>query len=97
MPYALFASPAAQRELDALPTVIAEGIRKVLRILADDPRTNRLDLRPLRAVDGEPPALRLRLGQYRVILRIYHDLEEIRIARIGHRRSVYRGITGIGD
>ena len=97
MTYTLLASPGAQRELDALPTVIAEGIRKVLRILAEQPRTTRLDLRPLKGIDGEPPALRLRLGEYRVILRIYHDLQEIRVARIGHRRHVYRGVTGIGD
>jgi len=34
--------------------------------------------------------MRLRVGEYRVILQLYHDLEEIRIARVGHRSTVYR-------
>lgn len=97
MGYALLAHPAAQKELDSLPDPIADGIRRVLNALAQEPRATRFDLRALKAVDGEPPALRLRLGDYRVILRIHHDVREIRIARIGHRRTAYRGITGVGD
>lgn len=87
----------AQKDLDALPPRIAGGIRDVLRALAEDPRDPRFDLRPLRAVDGEPPALRLRIGQYRVILRIHHREREIRIARIGHRSRIYRGLGNVGD
>lgn len=97
MPYQLLAHPAAQRGLDALPKQIADGLRRVLRALAEEPRSTRFDLKALKGVDGEPPALRLRVGEYRVILRIYHDFQEIRIARIGHRKPVYRGIKGLGD
>jgi len=95
--YALLAHPVAQREMDALPPDIAEGIRRVLRAFAGNPRSDRFDVKPLRAIKGEPPALRLRVGEYRDILRVYPDGQEIRIARIGHRKNVYRGITGIGD
>lgn len=87
----------AQKELGALPDTIADGLRRVLSALAASPRDKRFDLKPLKAVDGEPPALRLRVGEYRVILRIHHDLKEIRIARVGHRKAVYRGIGGVGD
>ena len=94
-PYAVLARPTAQKELDALPPRIAEGIRRVLRELAKGPRAPKFDVKPLRAVDGEPPALRLRVGDYRVIFRVHAREREVRIARIGHRRSVYRGLDSL--
>lgn len=97
MPYALLAHPAAQKELDALPQTIADGIRAVLAALAEEPRSRRFDLKALKAVDDEPPAMRLRIGQYRVLLRIHHDERAIRIARIGHRKNVYRGLGHVMD
>lgn len=97
MAYKLLAHPVAQKELDKLPPRIAEGIRAVLGALAENPRGHRFGLKPLRAVDGEPPALGLRIGEYRVILRVHHAEREIRVARIGHRRTVYRGLGSIGD
>lgn len=97
MPYKLLAHPVAQKELDRLPPRVADGIRAVLHALADAPRDRRFDLKPLRAVDGEPPALRLRIGEYRVILRVHHKEREIRIARIGRRGSVYPGLGGVAD
>lgn len=97
MSYSLWAHPAAQRELDALPEVVAEGIRQVLVARADAPRSRRFDLKPLKAVDGEPLVLRLRIGEYRVLLRIHPAEREIRVARIGHRSGVYRSVEGLGD
>lgn len=97
MPYALLVHPTAQKELDALPRAIGDGIREILRALAEEPRSRRFDLKPLKAVDDEPPAMRLRIGEYRVLLRISHDVREIRIARIGHRKNVYRGLGHVLD
>ena len=90
MAYALLAHPVAQKELQALPGAIADGLRKVLVALSEAPRDPRFDLRPLRGQTDRPRPLRLRVGEYRVILQIYHDLEEIRVARVGHRSNVYR-------
>ena len=89
MAYALLASPAAQRELDGLPRRIGDGIRAVLMALAQDPRSERFDLRLLR---GRNPGrrLRLRIGDYRVLLSVDHARREILVARIGHRSSVYK-------
>ena len=95
--YVLLAHPTAQKELDVLPTRIADGIRRVLAALAKSPRDPRFDLRALKAVDGEPPAMRLRVGEYRVILRIHHPEKEIRIARIGHRSGIYRGVEHLDE
>lgn len=97
MPYAILAHPKAQRDLDALPPAVAHGLRAVLGALAADPRGRRFDLKKLQAVDGEPSAQRLRVGQYRVILRIDHAAREILVARIGHRRVVYRGLASAFD
>lgn len=97
MAYQLLVHPAAQKGLDSLSPEIADGIRRVLQALASEPRSTRFDIKALKGIDDEPPALRLRIGDYRVVLRIYHDLKEIRLARIGHRKNVYRGITGVGD
>jgi mRNA interferase RelE/StbE len=94
LPYALLTVPSVQRQLDALPARIADGLRDVLRALALDPRSRRFDLKKLVGPDDRPPLLRLRVGDYRVILQIYHDLQEIRISAIGHRSNVYRGWPG---
>ena len=90
MGYALLTVPAVQRQLDALPARIADGLRLVLRALADSPRSKRFDLKPLQGSYHRPPPLRLRVGDYRVILQVYHDVQEIRISAIGHRSTIYR-------
>ncbi len=95
--YTLLAAPRPQRELDALPPAIAEGIRRVLHALAEDPRSRRFDVKALRDVDGKPPALRLRVGDYRVVFAMDHTSEEILVARIGHRKTVYRGLPSSYD
>ena len=92
MAYALLAHPVAQEELDALPPLIADGLRKVLSALAKSPHDSRFDLKPLAGQTDSPRPLRLRVGEYRVILQIYDAEKEIRIARIGHRSSVYRSL-----
>lgn len=70
----------------------AGGIRQVLGALAEEPRGPRFDLKALRAVGGPPPALRSRIGQYRIILRIDHEAKEIPVARVGHRKTIYSGL-----
>ena len=90
MVYALLTVPAVQRQLDALPPRIVDGLCFVLWALSEDPKSKRFDLKPLQGTYHRPPPLRLRVGDYRVILMVYHDLKEIRISAIGHRSTVYR-------
>lgn len=96
MAYALLTVPSVQRQLDALPRRIADGLRLVLQALAEDPRSRRFDLKPLQGTYHRPPPLRLRVGEYRVILQVYHDVKEIRLSAIGHRSTIYRD-WGRGD
>lgn len=97
MAYALLASPAGQKSLDALPKAIADGLREMLHALAESPRSRRFDIKALRGPQREPPLLRLRVGDYRVILFIDHERQEIVLARAGRRATVYRGLASIGD
>lgn len=97
MPYALLASPAGRKTLEALPTDIAAGLKEVLRALAETPNSRRFDVKPLQGPQREPPLLRLRVGDYRVILFIDHAREEIVVVRAGRRNTVYRGLGSLGD
>ena len=91
MTYALLASPAAQRELDDLPSDIADGLRLVLHALAKTPYSKRFDVKLLRGGTPGIKSWRLRVGEYRAILQFDHEAEEIHVVRIGHRSTVYRG------
>lgn len=92
MTYALEAHREANKQLRSLPPKIADGLRKVLRDLAHDPAHPRFDLKRIQGHNRHPPTQRLRVGQYRVLLKIDHDEQRIRILRIGLRADVYRGI-----
>jgi mRNA interferase RelE/StbE len=98
LPYDLLAHRVAQKELDALPKDIADGLRKALRALAAAPHDARFRLKALAGAPPErPPYLRLRLGDYRVILRIDDKRRQVRVVRIGHRSTVYRDVAGLDD
>lgn len=97
MGYALLASPAGQKSLDALPKLVADGLREMLQVLAETPRSRRFDIKALQGPQREPPLLRLRVGEYRVILFVDHQRQEIVVVRAGRRSTVYRGLASVGD
>lgn len=95
--YLLEAHREARKGLELLPPRIREGILRILRDLAADPHTNRFDLRPIQAHSSLPPTLRLRIGDYRILLKISHERGLIRVLRIGHRSDVYRGLDHLDE
>jgi mRNA-degrading endonuclease RelE of RelBE toxin-antitoxin system len=95
--YALLASPSGQKTLDALPKAIAEGLKRVLQALAESPRSRRFDLKALQGPQRRPPLLRLRIGDYRVVLFMDHPRQEVVVVRAGRRNTVYRGMDQLGD
>lgn len=97
MAYDLEAHRQANKELGALSQGIADGLRRVLRDLADDPADSRFDLKRIQGHTSLPPTLRLRLGQYRVLLKIDHGRHRIRVLRVGHRRNVYKGLGHLDE
>ena len=42
-----------------------------------------------KVIEGSNKTFRIRVGKYRILYQIYHDKEEILIAKIDHRETVY--------
>lgn len=81
-------NPHAQKELAALDKSTQKKIIRFLekRVLAiDDPRLLGASLR------GELKGLwKYRVGDYRLICRIYDTVLELLVLRVGHRKNVYK-------
>ena len=83
--YTVELSNAAFRELRKLDPQTADRIRRALATLAEHPRPPQA--KPLK---GWNDALRVRVGDYRIIYRIYEDKLTVLVLQVGHRREVYR-------
>jgi mRNA interferase RelE/StbE len=66
-----------------LPPEVKERIRSAMAALVDDPRGQSEKLA------GED-AYRKRTGDYRIVFRVDDRAKEVLVARIKHRREVYR-------
>jgi mRNA interferase RelE/StbE len=83
MAYEVLASRAAQRDLRRLPPETRQRIHDAIRALREDPRGK---AQKLAAED----AYRVRVGDYRIVFRVDDEAREVLIARVKHRRDVYR-------
>jgi mRNA interferase RelE/StbE len=84
--YAVDLKPAAARDLRKLPEEVRRRIAVRIDALATDPTPAGVE--PLK---GEPDCFRLRVGEYRILYQVERKAHAVLIARIGHRREVYRG------
>lgn len=82
----LFSSHAV-RDLRRLPADIREAFLHELRLLATDPHGRHPKAKALK---GDPPTFRLRIGDYRAVYAIEREAGVVVVARVGHRREVYR-------
>ena len=75
--------PSAKKNLKKLEKKVVEVILRKLSSIKDDPirNINRLKSSYL---------WRLRIGDYRAILRVDTGRQEIQVVKIGHRRSIYK-------
>lgn len=82
MDYKILWSARAAKQMERLDRSIAKRIYEKVDQLQQDPE---------RYVEKlvRYPYYRLRVGDYRVILDIQHDLVRILILRVGHRSNVY--------
>ena len=82
MDYKILWSARAAKQMERLDRSIAKRIYEKVDQLQQDPE---------RYVEKlvRHPYYRLRVGDYRVILDIQHDLVRILILRVGHRSNVY--------
>ncbi|TAJ75985.1 type II toxin-antitoxin system RelE/ParE family toxin [bacterium] len=85
MAYRLFLRPAAKRNLQRLPRTISTRVEKAIDGLRDEPRPP-----GYKKLSGFENEWRVRVGDYRILYVIDYAAQEVRIARIAHRREVYR-------
>ncbi|MQA79402.1 MAG: plasmid stabilization protein [Streptosporangiales bacterium] len=81
--YRIELRPAAARVLRKLDPHVRHRVQGAIALLAQDPRPP-----AARALQGRP-ALRVRVGDYRIIYTVHDDLLLIVVVRLGHRRDVY--------
>ncbi|WP_308127843.1 MULTISPECIES: type II toxin-antitoxin system RelE/ParE family toxin [unclassified Frankia] len=70
-----------------MPPQIQQRLRPVISGLVDNPRPV-----GVKALEGRPGALRIRLADYRVIYEVHDDVLLVLVVRVAHRREVYRRI-----
>ncbi len=85
MTYRIFLRPAGVRDLDSLPTNVRERVEQAITLLAENPRPH--GSRKLAGFENE---WRLRVGDYRILYVIDDSVKRVTIARVAHRREVYR-------
>lgn len=81
--YRIELRPAGVRALRKLDPRVRRRVQGAISLLADDPR-------PLaaRALHGRP-ALRVRVGDHRIIYTVADDVLLVVVVTLGHRRDVY--------
>ena len=87
MAYRLEFTEAAVQDLAALPRDILSRVNARILALADRPRPRGSIL-----LQGSRNLRRLRVGAYRVIYQVDDAQQVVTIARVRHRRDVYRGL-----
>jgi mRNA-degrading endonuclease RelE of RelBE toxin-antitoxin system len=83
-PYEVVISAAAAREVRRLPRSTQLTVLAGLTALGLEPRSGKPLTGVLRGLWS------LRRGDYRVLYRIDDDLRRVEVARVSHRRDVYR-------
>lgn len=81
--YRIEVRPAAARALRKLDPQIRRRIQGVIALLAEDPYPP-----GARSLRGRP-ALRVRVGDYRIIYTVEDDVLLVVVVHLGHRRDVY--------
>ncbi|MFB3075559.1 MAG: type II toxin-antitoxin system RelE/ParE family toxin [Candidatus Methylomirabilales bacterium] len=84
MSYTVRLKPRAERELDRLPIGVARRVWEKLLALEREPRPR--GAAKLEGIEG----YRIRVGDYRIVYLVDDDARVVDVARIGHRREIYR-------
>jgi mRNA interferase RelE/StbE len=83
--YRIVFASRARRNLARIDPVIRRRIVKVIDALSTDPQP--VGCVPLKSA---PSALRIRVGDYRVVYQVMHDDFVVMVADIDHRKDIYR-------
>ena len=82
--YRIELRPGAARALEKLDPDVESRIRGAIALLAENPRPP-----TARALRGRP-GFRVRVGVYRIIYTIDHDVLVVVVVALGRRRDAYR-------
>lgn len=85
--YTVNARPRVRKALRQLDPTVRKNVLAKMRTLASDPRPQGVE--PLQ---GHPPWLRVRAGNYRIIYAVDDGARVVTVAVVGHRREVYRNL-----
>jgi mRNA interferase RelE/StbE len=83
--YRLVLTRAARKDLDRLPRKVLERADPLILVLAENPRPFGSE-----KLQGFENLYRLRVGKYRIIYEIDKAASIVTIAKVAHRKSVYR-------
>ena len=84
MTYRLTIKPSARKELECLPDDILQRVDAAVLSLSENPSPHGVV-----KLSGAP-LYRIRIGAYRVVDSIDDQRREVDVARVGHRREIYR-------
>ena len=87
--YAVLLAPAAERRFKALDKPLRQRIAKRLARPGDNPRPPGVE-----ELAGEDNLCRVREGEYRIIYTIQDKDLIVLVVKVGHRREVYRELSG---
>jgi mRNA interferase RelE/StbE len=85
--YTVEARPRVRKAIRQLDPKIRKSVLGKMRALAGDPRPAGAE-----ALQGHPPWLRVRAGDYRIIYAVDDQARIVTVALVGHRRDVYRNL-----
>ena len=85
MPYEIEWLRVASRSFDRLPSLVQQRMTRAIDALADAPRPS-----GARAVVSGGGALRLRVGDDRIIYEVDDNARKVLIVKVAHRSDVYR-------
>jgi mRNA interferase RelE/StbE len=85
--YRLEFTEAAEQDVSALPRNLLSRVNAKMLTLADRPRP-----RGSEVVQGSRGLRRVRVGAYRILYTVDDTQQVVTIARVRHRRDVYRGL-----
>ena len=83
--YSLLIRRSAERDLHKLSRVILRRVNEKIVALRHNPRPS-----GVRKLVGALEGWRIRVGDYRILYQIDDDAQTVTIARVKHRREVYR-------
>jgi mRNA interferase RelE/StbE len=86
--YTVDTRPRVRKALRQTDPKVRSDVLAKMRALAADPRPAGAE-----ALQGHPPFLRVRAGDYRIIYAIDDQTHTVTVAMVGHRRDIYRRLS----